>query len=89
VQEQAAATLATIAEALGKTGTADQRWHDLLLATLACHAAVRAGQSLSHEEMRALVDDLGRCRMPRTCPHGRPTAILLSAAQLQRQFGRA
>ncbi len=51
-------------------------------------AAVKAGQVLSEEEMRALVRDLEACATPHTCPHGRPTLIHISAADLARQFGR-
>ena len=40
------------------------------------------------EEMAALIDQLERCDMRRTCPHGRPTMIHLSHAQLEREFGR-
>jgi DNA mismatch repair protein MutL len=51
-------------------------------------AAVKAGQSLSRQEMEAMVQQLEQSQNPRTCPHGRPTLIHLSAAQLARQFGR-
>lgn len=51
-------------------------------------AAVKAGQSLSTTEMEAMIRQLERCQSPHTCPHGRPTLIHLSAAQLARQFGR-
>lgn len=50
--------------------------------------AVKGGQTLSHEEQRALLQNLERCQSPRTCPHGRPTMIHLSADLLERQFGR-
>jgi DNA mismatch repair protein MutL len=60
-----------------------------LLSTIACHTAVRAGQSLAPEEMQALLAHLEQCRSPRTCPHGRPTMILLGAGQIERMFGRA
>lgn len=51
-------------------------------------AAVKAGQTLSREEMEAMVMQLETCQNPHTCPHGRPTLIHLSVAQLARQFGR-
>jgi DNA mismatch repair protein MutL len=51
-------------------------------------AAVKAGQTLSLSEMEAMIRQLEGCRNPHTCPHGRPTLIHLSAAQLARQFGR-
>ncbi|TSA48086.1 MAG: DNA mismatch repair endonuclease MutL [Chloroflexi bacterium] len=50
--------------------------------------AVKAGQVLSPDEQRALLNDLETCASPRTCPHGRPTMIHLSVDTLERQFGR-
>ncbi|MFH1524373.1 MAG: DNA mismatch repair endonuclease MutL [Chloroflexota bacterium] len=50
--------------------------------------AVKAGQVLSPDEQRALLNDLENCASPRTCPHGRPTMIHLSVELLERQFGR-
>jgi DNA mismatch repair protein MutL len=50
--------------------------------------AVKGGQILSPEEQAALLRGLERCQSPRTCPHGRPTMIHLSADLLERQFGR-
>ena len=50
--------------------------------------AVKGGQVLSPEEQAALLRDLENCQSPRTCPHGRPTMIHLSADLLERQFGR-
>lgn len=69
-------------------GSTPQQWRETILTTVACHTAIRAGQTLSHEEMRQLLQQLERCEFPRTCPHGRPTALLLSQTQLERQFGR-
>jgi len=40
------------------------------------------------DEMRSLVIQLETTSRPRTCPHGRPTMILLSQSQLEREFGR-
>ncbi len=56
--------------------------------SLACHSAIRAGQALSQEEMRELLRQLEETEMPRTCPHGRPTMIHLSADALAREFRR-
>jgi len=57
-------------------------------ASLACHAAVRAGQALSFDEMRDLLRQLEECDLPQTCPHGRPTSIHISGDELARRFGR-
>jgi DNA mismatch repair protein MutL len=72
----------------GRGGSTPEDWREAMLTTLACHSSVRAGQALSLEEMRELIGQLERCAAPRTCPHGRPTMILLSTSQLERQFGR-
>ena len=59
-----------------------------LIARICKRAAVKAGKVLSTAEQTALVEGLETCRSPRTCPHGRPTMIHLSADLLERQFGR-
>jgi DNA mismatch repair protein MutL len=59
-----------------------------LAARVCKRMAVKAGQTLSNEEQRALLNDLEACDSPRTCPHGRPTMIHLSVDMLERQFGR-
>ncbi|HID61288.1 MAG TPA: DNA mismatch repair protein MutL, partial [Anaerolineae bacterium] len=58
------------------------------LISVVCHSAVRAGRTLSMEEMRDLVRQLEETSLPHTCPHGRPTMIHLSAEQLAREFRR-
>jgi DNA mismatch repair protein MutL len=57
-------------------------------ASLACHAAVRAGQNLAFEEIRDLIQQLEASETPQTCPHGRPTMLHLSADELARRFAR-
>jgi DNA mismatch repair protein MutL len=63
-------------------------WRDRVAASVACHSAIRAGQALSDAEMRALFRQLEEADTPKTCPHGRPTMMHLSATQLARLFGR-
>ncbi len=59
------------------------------LVKLICkRAAIKAGQLLSPLEMQELVRQLEQCRSPRTCPHGRPTMLQLSAGELEKAFGR-
>ena len=62
---------------------------DRVVATLACRAAVRAGDALGAEQQRALLGALEAAETPQSCPHGRPTMLHLSAAALARAFGRA
>jgi DNA mismatch repair protein MutL len=61
---------------------------DRLAATLACHSAVRAGQSLTSDSMAAIVRDLFRTAHPTLCPHGRPTLVRLPREEVSRWFGR-
>ena len=55
---------------------------------VACHTAVRAGESLSSGQMRTLVADLVRTESPYTCEHGRPTMVVLSTGDLEKLFKR-
>ena len=64
-------------------------WTEDITVTLACHSAIRAGQTLTDNEMRELVRQLEQTGVPRSCPHGRPTVIHLSTRQLEREFRRA
>jgi DNA mismatch repair protein MutL len=59
-----------------------------IIARVCKRAAVKAGQILSPDEQKALLQNLEACESPRTCPHGRPTMIHLSVDLLERQFGR-
>ncbi|MBI4328893.1 MAG: DNA mismatch repair endonuclease MutL [Chloroflexi bacterium] len=59
-----------------------------IAASVACHSSVRAGQVLTVKEMESLIRQLEAARFPRLCPHGRPTMVHLSSAQLDKQFGR-
>ena len=57
-------------------------------ASLACHASVRAGMTMSDTEQRELLRRLEGCETPRTCPHGRPTMIHLASDAIAREFRR-
>jgi DNA mismatch repair protein MutL len=59
-----------------------------LIAAVCKRAAIKAGQTLSQEEMQQLVRQLEQCESPRTCPHGRPTVLHFSVDQLEKEFGR-
>lgn len=65
-----------------------QKKEEQIVASVCKQAAIKAGQTLSQEEMRELVRQLEATSMPRTCPHGRPTMIHLSRMQLEQEFRR-
>jgi len=59
-----------------------------IAASYSCKAAVKAGDPLSEEEMRTLVDRLFATENPFYCPHGRPIIINLSIDELDKRFER-
>jgi len=71
------------------SGESKTHWEERIVASIACHGAVKAGQALSDDEMRSLVRQLEQTANPHTCPHGRPTIIRLTSSQLEREFGRS
>jgi DNA mismatch repair protein MutL len=84
------ALLRDLAQQLEQTergGALDAALHDLL-ATMACHSAVRANQELGPDEARALLDGLDAIDFKGRCPHGRPVVFELSLQDLERRVGR-
>ncbi len=65
-----------------------QRLGEDTVAKTVCRHAVKANDPLSGPELENLVNDLRRCAMPYTCPHGRPTLIEMSYRELEKKFGR-
>lgn len=59
-----------------------------ILATMACHSAVRAGRSMTLPEIKALIEDWVAEGVPTTCPHGRRIALRLPVEELDKIFGR-
>ena len=79
-----------VRELLDSLSGGDKRdWREEIAISMACHSAVRAGQTLSDDEMRELIRQLEQSSLPHTCPHGRPTMIQLNSTQLRREFGRS
>ena len=59
-----------------------------LFATMACHSAVRAGQSLSEQQMVQLLKQMDQFPLSGFCPHGRPVFVEYPVSRLERDFGR-
>jgi len=78
--------LLDVLEDLAESPGAD--WRQRAAASVACHSAVRRGDVLAPETLRDLLRQLEVAAFPRTCPHGRPTLLHLSTAQLGQEFGR-
>jgi DNA mismatch repair protein MutL len=59
-----------------------------VMASLACHGAVRAGRAMELPEIKRLIEDWVEEGLPATCPHGRRVALRLPEEELARIFGR-
>jgi DNA mismatch repair protein MutL len=59
-----------------------------MIATSVCRHAVKANDPLRYLEVEKLIRDLLDCDLPYCCPHGRPTMIQISLAELEKKFGR-
>jgi DNA mismatch repair protein MutL len=66
-----------------------RRLSEEIVAKTVCRHAVKANDALKPAEWDQLLHDLLACDLPYTCPHGRPTMIQLSLAELEKKFGRA
>jgi DNA mismatch repair protein MutL len=71
----------------GKSGKLEAL-RDEILSVMACHPAVKIHHRLDQREMEVLLLNLFKCRMPHTCPHGRPTIIRFSMEEIKKMFKR-
>lgn len=77
-------------EELAETGQSArvEEAFDAVLSRMACHGSVRAGDNLSHDEVRRLFADLDAVDFGANCPHGRPVWFRMTLAELETRFGR-
>ena len=68
--------------------TSKLRLGEDMIAKTVCRHAVKANDVLREPECVRLIQDLLACELPYCCPHGRPTMIQLSYAELEKKFGR-
>ncbi len=59
-----------------------------IIGRFACLPAIKAGHPLAQAQAQTLLEALRACQTPWVCPHGRPTALVLSELELARRFGR-
>lgn len=72
---------------LGGSFVFEKKLNDLI-ATMACHSAIRAGQALSHPEMEKLLFEMDEYPLSSFCPHGRPVNVEIPFREIEKDFGR-
>ncbi|HEY8406217.1 MAG TPA: hypothetical protein VIK67_05015, partial [Acholeplasma sp.] len=65
-----------------------KRLRNQLAKDIACKGAIKANHQLSRKEIDVLVQDLGNCKNPYTCPHGRPVMIKITPYEIEKMFKR-
>jgi DNA mismatch repair protein MutL len=86
-QARAARVLELLLADLAAERSPDRRLRDTA-ALMACHSAVRFGDAVTPEAARELLSSLALTDEPISCPHGRPTTLMLPDDQLRRLFKR-
>jgi len=71
----------------GKSGKMETLRNEVF-SVMACHPAIKVHRRMSQQEMEGLINDLFSCRMPHSCPHGRPTVVRFSMDEIKRMFKR-
>lgn len=62
--------------------------YDSLAKKLSCKQSIKAGMHIRLDEVKSLLNDLDKCEMPYTCPHGRPTMIKFTNYEVEKMFKR-
>jgi len=72
----------------GNSGGRVEDPKDRFFKLMACRRAIKAGDRLSPQEAAALIRDLRQTKVPQTCPHGRPTMVVITKAEIEKMFQR-
>ncbi len=77
-----------ILDSLKEAGSSATSPLEKIIISMACKNAIKAGDSITPEETKELIDRLMKTNQPYTCPHGRPTIITMSKYELEKKFKR-
>ncbi|MBO4707402.1 MAG: DNA mismatch repair endonuclease MutL [Elusimicrobiaceae bacterium] len=80
--------IVSFAESAGNPLKTDNEFRHKFIATKACKKAVKAGEHLTQTEAEALLENLKTCKDALHCPHGRPTMLNLTLAEISKKIGR-
>lgn len=65
-----------------------KKYHEEMSIMMSCKQSIKANHYLDKNQMTALLDELGKCHSPYTCPHGRPVIIHMTTYEIERMFNR-
>lgn len=68
--------------------TSWRRISDKLISTMACHASIRAGKKMAPIEIETLLKDMFNCKLPYSCPHGRPIIWEINQKEIEKRMRR-
>lgn len=66
-----------------------EKFNEKVATMMSCKKAIKANENITLKEMESLIDDLNTCENPFHCPHGRPTMIHFTSAELEKLFKRS
>jgi DNA mismatch repair protein MutL len=73
---------------LDEVGFDEEKVFEAAIATMACHGAIRAQDTVTDSEISALLSRLRKADMPGNCPHGRPVFKIISFREIEKMFRR-
>src|SRR5699024_803073 len=65
-----------------------KKYREEMSIMMSCKQSIKANHYLDKNQMTALLDELGKCHSPYTCPHGRPVIIHMTTYEIERMFNR-
>lgn len=77
-----------ILASIGNNGKQAENPKEKIIISMSCKNAIKAGQLLSQDEIRELLVKLANTKSPYTCPHGRPTTVIMDQYELEKKFKR-
>ncbi len=87
-KEDISSLISEVASGIITSGTVETEREENIFHTVACRAAIKAGNKLSLKEMQTLAEEVLNSREIMYCPHGRPVAFEIKRRELEKQFGR-
>ncbi len=87
-QDNTGGFIRDLLSSFAESGELNRKLNRDAIAMASCKAAVKAHDKLTMAEAKSLLNQMGECDLPFSCPHGRPTIINIGISELEKRFGR-